>query len=102
MGQSAQLQAGSLSNLGEFSLTVDVARAQASALQAGMGAQIEGSTVTMRRSDFRPTSDFVLDLIDGKERVQNRLIGYKGEELDGQRYLLVQPVPTAGQAAEGT
>jgi hypothetical protein len=51
---------------------------------------------------FKPTSDFVLDLIDGKERVQNRLIGYKGEELDGQRYLLVQPVPTAGQAAEGT
>ncbi len=101
MGQSAQLQAGSLSNLGEFSLTVDVARAQAAALQAGMGAQIEGSTVTMRRSDFRPTSDFVLDLIDGKERVQNRLIGYKGEELDGQRYLLVQPVPTAGKPPKG-
>ena len=62
MGQSAQMQAGSLSNLGEFSLSVDVAQAQAAALQAGLGAQIEeGSMVTLRRSDFKPSADFVLD-----------------------------------------
>ncbi len=101
MGQSAQMQAGSLSNLGEFSLTVDVARAQASVLQAGMGAQIDGAVVTLRRSDFKPSSDFVLDLIDGKERVSERLIGFRGDELDGQRYLLIQPVPTPGKPPKG-
>ncbi len=101
MGQSAQMQAGTLSNLGEFSLTIDVSKASASALQAGLGAQLENSQVTLRRSDFRPTADFVLDLIDGKERVSERLYGYRGEEIDGQRYLLVQPTPTPGKAPKG-
>ena len=101
MGQSAQMQAGSLSNLGEFSLTVEVSRAQAAALQAGMGAQLEGSVVTLRRSDFKPSSDFVLDLIDGKDRVKERLVGFRGDDLDGQRYLLLQPVPTPGKPVKG-
>ena len=101
MGQSAQMQAGSLSNLGEFSLSVDVAQAQAAALQAGLGAQIEGSMVTLRRSDFKPSADFVLDLIDGKERVSERLVAFRGDELDGQRYLMVQPTPAAGKPSKG-
>lgn len=101
MGQSAQMQAGTLSNLGEFSLTVDVSKSGAAALQAGMGAQLENSQVTLRRSDFRPTADFVLDLIDGKDRISERLFGFRGEELDGQRYLLIQPTPAPGKAPKG-
>lgn len=97
MGQSAQMQAGTVSNLGEFSLSVDVTRAGAATLQAGLGARLENNQVTLRRSDFKPTADFVLDLIDGKERVSGRLYGFRGEETNGQRYLLVQPAPMPGK-----
>ena len=53
--------------LGEFSLEVDTRNANAGALEAGMGARIEGGKVVLRKSDFRPHADFALDLLDAKE-----------------------------------
>jgi hypothetical protein len=52
--------------LGELSLEVDTQRAGAGALEAGMGARVEGHKVVLRKSDFRPRADFALDLLDKK------------------------------------
>ena len=90
MGQSAAAQAGGAPNLGEFSLEVDLSGAQISGLSAGLGARNEGSRVVLRKSDFRPHADFVLDLIDPKEKKsgKSQLDAYSSREGDGTRYLM--------------
>ena len=50
----------------EFALSVDVAEAGAERVRAGMGATVEGGAVRIRRSDFRPRSDFWLELVGGE------------------------------------
>ncbi|HHH28760.1 MAG TPA: hypothetical protein ENK57_10510, partial [Polyangiaceae bacterium] len=47
----------------EFALSVDVAEAEAASVRAGMGAVVEFGAVRIRRSDFRPRSDFWLELV---------------------------------------
>jgi len=47
----------------EFALSVDVAEAEAERVRAGMGAVVEQGAVRIRRSDFRPRSDFWLELV---------------------------------------
>ncbi len=99
MGQSAAALAGNAPNLGEFSLEVDVSRAEIGGLSAGLGAKNEGSRVVMRRSDFRPAADFVLDLIDPKSRKSDRLEAYRSDS-EGVRYFLAQPVLDPGPPPE--
>lgn len=99
MGQSAAALTGNAPNLGEFSLEVDVSRAEIGGLSAGLGATNEGSRVVMRRSDFRPAADFVLDLIDGKGRKGDRLEAYRSDGGD-VRYFFTQPVLDAGPPPE--
>lgn len=55
---------GDAPKLGEFALEVNVKRAGSKNLKAGMGAKREGDWVIVRRSDFRPRADFVLELLD--------------------------------------
>jgi len=55
---------GDAPKLGEFALEVNVKRAGSRNLKAGMGAKREGDWVIVRRSDFRPRADFVLELLD--------------------------------------
>ncbi|MEZ4336717.1 MAG: VIT domain-containing protein [Sandaracinaceae bacterium] len=50
----------------EFALSADVAEAGATSVRAGMGAIVEQGAVRIRRSDFRPRSDFFLELV-GRE-----------------------------------
>ncbi|MBX3270431.1 MAG: AgmX/PglI C-terminal domain-containing protein [Sandaracinaceae bacterium] len=50
----------------EFALSADVAASGASRVRAGMGAIVEQGAVRIRRSDFRPRSDFWLELV-GRE-----------------------------------
>lgn len=57
---------GDAPKLGEFSLEVNVKQAQAKTLKAGMGAKREGDWIIVRRSDYRPRADFVLELLDAK------------------------------------
>ncbi|MSP58794.1 MAG: AgmX/PglI C-terminal domain-containing protein [Myxococcales bacterium] len=64
---SAGADGGQAPLLGEFSLDVDASRAEAGALEAGMGARVEGTRVVLRRSDFRPRADFALELLDRAE-----------------------------------
>ncbi|AKF11715.1 AgmX/PglI C-terminal domain-containing protein [Sandaracinus amylolyticus] len=46
----------------EMSFVADLARAGAPHVRAGMGAVVEGDSVVLRRSDFRPRSDLWLEL----------------------------------------
>lgn len=101
MGQSAAAQAGGAPNLGEFSLEVDVNKAQAGGLEAGLSARIDGDKVVLRRSDFRPHADFVLDLLDPKDRRKDLVEAFRSEETDGVRYLLAQPVLAPGKPEGG-
>lgn len=52
--------------IGEFNLSVDLGSDAVGALRAGMGARTDAGRVTLRRSDFKPRSDFVLDVFDGE------------------------------------
>ncbi|MCC7542236.1 MAG: AgmX/PglI C-terminal domain-containing protein [Deltaproteobacteria bacterium] len=52
----------------ELSLVVDVERSGATRVRAGLDAKVEGDQVLLRRSDFRPTSDFWLELVDSTAR----------------------------------
>lgn len=99
MGQSAAALAGGAPNLGEFSLEVDLSRAQMGGLSAGLGATNEGQRVVLRRSDFRPRADFVLDLLDAKDKNTDKLELYRGAGPDG-RYLLTQLLLDAGKPQE--
>lgn len=47
--------------VGELSIRVDAGPSKATQLAAGMGAKVKGDTVELRRSDFRASSDFVVD-----------------------------------------
>jgi tetratricopeptide (TPR) repeat protein len=108
MGQSAAGAAGEVPNLGEFSLEVDLTGAGAGAIEAGMGAQVEGRRVVLRRSDFRPRADFVLDLLDASKDKKagagtataadpaRATPAYRGRGGDGASYLLAQPVLDPG------
>jgi tetratricopeptide (TPR) repeat protein len=48
--------------LGEFTATVDAGPSKPTSLGAGMGAKVEGNQVHLRRSDFRPTADLVVEV----------------------------------------
>jgi hypothetical protein len=52
--------------VGEFSARVDAAPSHPVSLAAGLGARVVGQSVEVRRPDFRPTADLVVDVeIDG-------------------------------------
>ncbi|MEM9195713.1 MAG: VIT domain-containing protein, partial [Myxococcota bacterium] len=83
--------------IGEFVLQVDASGTPTSGFRAGMGAEVEGTQVTLRRSDFYPTADFYLDLVDvgAAETAKIYQARPAAEDLDDERYVLVD-IPTAG------
>ncbi len=48
--------------IGEFSAKVDAGPSRATAIATGLGAHVNGSVVTVRKPDFRPTADLVVDV----------------------------------------
>ncbi len=48
--------------IGEFSASVDASPSSPTSLAAGLGARVSGSTVELRRPDFRPTADLCVDV----------------------------------------
>lgn len=48
--------------VGEFFISVDAGPAGATQVAAGMGAHVSGTSVELRKSDFRPSADFVVDM----------------------------------------
>lgn len=81
--------------LGEFTLEVDLTSASSRAVRAGMGAQVESNRVVLRRSDFRPRTDFYLDLIDDESQADR--------EGAAMAYVVDAPTEeTSERPAEGT
>ena len=50
--------------VGELRIRVDTGRAEVGTHRAGMGATVDAGSVVVRRSDWQPSADFYLDLID--------------------------------------
>ncbi|RLB57255.1 MAG: hypothetical protein DRJ42_00720, partial [Deltaproteobacteria bacterium] len=90
--------------IGEFVLEVNASGSHAKAYRAGMGAVTTGGQVVLRRSDFRPTSDFYLDLVDEGPPDGEVARAYvtsvsAGDMPEGdEKYVLID-LPTAGLAA---
>ncbi len=95
--------------IGELAIDVDLSAARMTHLSSGMGARADGSFVRLRKSDFRPRSDFYLDLVgDGREAKKDkrpmgiRASGAGGPAIGGDEdYLLVRlpvdrPAPAEG------
>lgn len=53
--------------IGELRITVRTSGTKVGAFRAGMGARQNGDDIVLRQSDWRPTSDFYLDLIDHED-----------------------------------
>ncbi|NOY94469.1 MAG: AgmX/PglI C-terminal domain-containing protein [Deltaproteobacteria bacterium] len=93
--------------IGELLLTVDLGDGQVGALRAGMGARIDGGLVNLRRSDFRPRSDFVLDVFDGEDVERpDGAIAYEvdaprvDEDVTGDESYVLFDIPTEGLELE--
>jgi len=90
--------------LEELDVEIDAAQAGAKTLRAGLSARIEGQKVILARTDFRPTSDFVVDLVGPARsakaargyRAQHRVMGRitRGED----DYYLLRVVPLLREA----
>ena len=52
---------GTTSPIGEFSANIDASRSAPLSLAAGMGAETDGQSVRLRRSDWSPSADLVVD-----------------------------------------
>lgn len=52
---------GGASTIGEFAATIDASDSAPLSLAAGLGANTEGQTVRLRRSDWSPSADLVVD-----------------------------------------
>lgn len=92
--------------LGEFTFTADLNEAGASAIRAGMGAQVSSNQVVLRRSDFRPRSDLYLDLIGGGS-TSGRAAAYivdapPADEGGGEERYVLFDIPTPEGEAEET
>lgn len=89
--------------LAEFILQVDTSNTLVGAMRAGMGATVEGGRVVLRRSDFRPRADFVLDLYDEEARPNDVVSSYVvsapaeqggGPAAEGEESYVLFDVPT--------
>jgi Ca-activated chloride channel family protein len=85
----------------ELDIEVDLSKAQAKSVRAGLGARIapDGKRVTLERTDYRPRADLVVDLV-GPARPAGQARAYRaahrllGRALAGEDdYYLLRTVP---------
>lgn len=88
--------------VGELRIRVDTGRAEVGVHRAGMGATVDGNAVVVRRSDWQPSADFYLDLMDGddEERPEGAaayVVDAPQEPgADGTQQFVLVDVPTDG------
>lgn len=88
--------------VGELHIAVDAGPAGATQVAAGMGASVDGTTVELRKSDFRASADFVVDMV-----LPSRLAPARGYVAEGQEptqestFLLRTEAPRLDGTAEG-
>lgn len=90
--------------VGEFALDMDLSRAGGRSVRLPDGARFVEGRVQMRRSDWRPRSDLVVDLVDHSAPVTPSARGYlsAARGADGHDHLLVDLNLPRGAEAEGT
>ena len=87
--------------IGEFSARVDATSSGPRSIGAGLGARVTGSTVEVRRPDYRPTADLVVDVEIDKAPSPARMFvapPFEGDTDDPSSTVLVRTeVPNVAQ-----
>ncbi len=76
--------------VGEMFIQVDATPSGASALAAGMGATADGGSVELRKSDFRASADFVVDVEIPKPLAAARAYVAEGEDDEDESTIVVR------------
>lgn len=93
---------GRTPTLGELSLEVNVKYADAATLKAGLGAKREGDRILVRRSDYRPKADFVLELLDGDREARPPVLYHARSGMAKEpSYAALTLVPPFGRGKSG-
>ena len=86
--------------IGEFFADIDMGGAQPSGLATGLGAVVHDSHVTLRRSDFVPTADLVVEAaLPKQERIARAYVGHASADDEEGDYLVAR-VEAPGAAAD--
>jgi tetratricopeptide (TPR) repeat protein len=89
--------------IGEFSARIDASKAHARSISAGSGATVNGSVISLRRPDFRPTADLVVDVTLPRWESGARMYVATPEDGDDFSTVLVRAdLPDAGPDAGAT
>ena len=93
-----------MSRIGEFSVDLDVSLAAPSWLRASHGATLQDNRVRMRRSDFVPASDFVVEIGTAPWKQAARMYVVQSDDQDrAGSYVLVRaevPADAISQTSE--
>ncbi len=88
--------------IGELSAHIDARDAFPTSMAAGLGAQVHGAIVDLRRSDYRPTADLVVELTTAAAPTPVRLYtAPAASDDDGGDYVLARAELPAPKADDG-
>ncbi len=88
--------------IAELGIRLDASAAKPIAIAAGLGAKVSGAQVLLRRPDYRPSADFVVDLVVPPFESKARMYVAAGNGPGEPRTVLVRvdlPEPTPAQGA---
>lgn len=89
--------------IGEFSAHVDAALAKPRSLSASSGTTVDGTSVSSRRPDFRPTADLVVDVEQAPWDSNARLyVAQKEGDEDASTVLVRADLPDVGPEVGAT
>lgn len=83
--------------VGEFFASVDASPSSPVSIGAGLGAKVKGSTVELRRPDFRPVADLVVDveMPAWSKPARMYVVDPEGEDPSGRTVVLRTEAPKA-------
>lgn len=87
--------------IGEFFARIDAGPSQATGLAAGFGARVSGTAVEVRRPDFKPTSDLVVDVEMPSSASPARAFIAPASNEDDDPTILVRTEAPLGAASDG-
>ena len=85
----------------ELGIRMDASAAKPTAIAAGLGAKVSGAKVSLRRPDYRPTADFVVDLVVPPFESKARMYVASGDKAGDPRTVLVRVDLPEPEPAEG-
>ncbi len=89
--------------IGEFSVQVDTTATPPRVIRSGHGARVADGVVVLRKSDFRPTADFVVELELDEDRSPARMyVTPAVHDEEAGSYLMVRAkAPAAPKGTDG-